>query len=51
MRLLCLLMPCCWMRIGNVLTGIRRQRKQHSHGQAGLYQCTRCKALSLGAPR
>jgi len=47
MRWLCLFRPCKWFWIGV----IERPRKPHwmNHGPAGLYQCERCKTLSLGA--
>lgn len=44
MSWLCLFRPCEWWFLGNV-PNTRRQ------GAYGLYQCCRCKTVSLGSPK
>jgi hypothetical protein len=41
-KLLCLFRQCRWHYFGNLVLA--------DDAPAGLYQCTRCKSLSLGAP-
>lgn len=42
---LCWLLPHRWRFVGN------RPMDQCTETQCGLYQCTRCERLSIGAPR
>jgi len=44
MAWLCLFRPHQWVHVVNVESPV-------SVGRAGLYQCSRCKTLSIGAPR
>jgi hypothetical protein len=53
--LLCFLRPCRWQWLCDVMAKSLVLSKADPLGeephQTGLYQCTRCKAISLGAPR
>lgn len=41
---LCLFSPCKWLHHFNV-------ESSNSVGRAGVYQCVRCRTISIGAPR
>ena len=44
--MLCWFLPCRWWHITNT-----DDSTDPLWGRVGLYQCTRCKAISIGSPR
>lgn len=51
MRLFCLFVQCRWQYFGNVaITNSYRSFDAIDYHLSGLYQCSRCKSLSLGTP-
>lgn len=54
MKLTCMFRACDWQFITNVVDRIEedggRKCLNFSYWKTGLYQCRRCKTLSIGAP-
>lgn len=44
--IICIFFPCHWIWHFNAQEGI-----EPGHGNVGIYQCTRCKTISIGATR